>query len=235
MGTGLKMYKYNFDKEGCWYKAACNKYNTEECYQGCLRYMEMHFLMETSGIPVNRQHPVLLTPDIKDVQAFVFLKGIKDDIVNFVNNGENLYIWGKGFGNGKTTWGIKLTTSYFDQIWCGNGFKTRALFVNVPIFLTKIREGISYQDPDFEAFKRLVGSVPLVVWDDIAATNIKDFDYGNLHAYLETRKLNGLSNIFTGNLDFEELQEKVGQRLASRIWNDSAVVEFSGRDRRIDA
>lgn len=225
-------YKYIFDKNKCWYTSACGKYESPECNASCIRYMEMDFLMQNSGIPRNKQYSVLLTPSKQDVQAFVTLKEIKNDIIAFVENGESVYIYSHNFGNGKTTWAIKLMQKYFDDVWAGNGFRCRGIFIHVPTFLTKIKEGISRKDEDFETLKSRLMTVDLVIWDDIAATKLGDFDHANLLTYIDQRKLNQLSNIYTGNLDQDELQEALGNRLASRVWNDSIRVKFVGADRR---
>ncbi|NLK98253.1 MAG: ATP-binding protein [Epulopiscium sp.] len=225
-------YEYIFDKNKCWYTSACGKYETPECNAGCIRYMEMDYLMQNSGIPRNRQYAVLLTPSKKDVQAFITLKEIKDDILNFVKNGESIYIYSDNFGNGKTTWAIKLLQKYFDDIWVGNGFRCRGIFIHVPTFLTKIKEGISRKDEDFETLKSRLMTVDLVIWDDIAATKLGDFDHANLLTYIDQRKLNQLSNIYTGNLHQDELRDALGNRLASRVWNDSTSIRFIGADRR---
>jgi DNA replication protein DnaC len=225
-------YEYIFDKNKCWYTSACGKYGSPECNASCIRYMEMDFLMQNSGIPRNKQYSVLLTPSKKDVQAFITLKEIKDDIIAFVENGESVYIYSHNFGNGKTTWAIKLMQKFFDDIWAGNGFRCRGIFIHVPTFLTKIKEGISRKDEDFETLKSRLMTVDLVIWDDIAATKLGDFDHANLLTYIDQRKLNRLSNIYTGNLDQDELQEALGNRLASRVWNDSTPVKFVGADRR---
>jgi len=216
----------------CWYAGACGKFKTMECNASCVRYMEMDFLMQNSGIPRNRQYSVLLTPSKRDVQAFLTLKDIKDDIVAFVENGESVYIYSDNFGNGKTTWAIKLMQKYFDDIWAGNGFRCRGIFIHVPTFLTKIKEGISRRDEDFETLKSRLMTVDLVIWDDIAATKLGDFDHANLLTYIDQRKLQQLSNIYTGNLPQEELQDALGNRLSSRVWNDSTPVRFVGADRR---
>lgn len=226
------MYEYIFDAEKCWYNKVCKKYNTPECNPGCIRYMEIDYLMQNSGIPRNRQYSVLLTPSKPDVKSFIALKNIKDDIVNFVNNGESVYIYSDNFGNGKTTWAIKLMQKFFDDIWAGNGFRCRGIFVHVPTFLTKIKEGISRKDEDFETLKSRLMDVDLVIWDDIAATKLSDYDHANLLTYIDQRKLHQLSNIYTGNLHQDELQDALGNRLASRVWNDSEVVRFVGADRR---
>ena len=42
----------------------------------------------------------------------------------------------------------------------------------------------------------------------------------------------GKSNIYTSNLDLDELKEKVGDRLFSRIANNSVNIEFFGKDKR---
>jgi DNA replication protein DnaC len=225
-------YEYIFDAEKCWYNKVCRKYKTDDCTEGCIRYMEMDFLMQNSGIPRNRQYPVLLTPSKQDMDAFLTLRDIKDDIVNFVKNGESVYIYSDNFGNGKTTWAIKLMQKFFDDIWAGNGFRCRGIFIHVPTFLTKIKEGISRRDEDFEILKSRLMSVDLVVWDDIAATKLGDFDHANLLTYIDQRKLNQLSNIYTGNLSHDQLQDALGNRLSSRVWNDSMVVRFVGVDRR---
>ena len=225
-------YEYIFDKNKCWYISVCGKYGSPECNASCIRYMEMDFLMQNSGIPRNKQYSTLLTPSKEDVQAFVTLKEIKDDIITFVENGESVYIYSHNFGNGKTTWAIKLMQKYFDGVWAGNGFRCRGIFIHVPTFLTKIKEGISRKDEDFETLKSRLMTVDLVIWDDIAATKLGDFDHANLLTYIDQRKLNQLSNIYTGNLDQDELQEALGNRLASRVWNDSTPVKFVGADRR---
>ena len=84
----------------------------------------------------------------------------------------------------------------------------------------------------FELLKQQLTEVDLVVWDDIAAGKLTDFDHSNLLTYIDQRKLNGKSNIYTGNLDETELIEGLGNRLKSRVWNDSTVVELYGIDRR---
>lgn len=226
------MYEYIFDKDRCWYLEVCDKYNTDDCNAACIRYMEMDYLMQNSGIPKNRQYSTSLTPAQVDYDAFLFLKDIKDDIVNFVANGESVYIYSKNFGNGKTTWAIKLMQKYFDGVWAGNGFRCRGIFIHVPTLLTKIKEGISKKDVEFDLLRSRLIEVDLVIWDDIASTKLSDFDHINLLTYIDQRNLHGLANIYTGNLTQDELQEALGNRLASRVWNDSTAVRFLGADMR---
>jgi len=160
------------------------------------------------------------------------LKEIKDNIIDFVEQGCSLYLYSENTGNGKTSWAIKLMQKYFDSVWAGNGFRCRGVFIHVPTFLTKIKEGISRKDEDFELLRSRLLEADIVIWDDIASGKLGDFDHTNLITYIDQRKLNRLSNIYTGNIGGEQLSESLGVRLASRVWKDSLQVEIIGADRR---
>lgn len=54
----------------------------------------------------------------------------------------------------------------------------------------------------------------------------------NLLSIINTRLNNGKSNIYTSNLSGDELQEKIGDRLYSRIINLSEDIEFFSFDKR---
>jgi len=217
----------------CWYLENCPYCKDTDSYNPtCPAYMEMSYLMDTSNLPENKQYPIILTPPPEDYDEYVRLKNIKDNIVKFVEGGNNLYIYSKNFGNGKTSWSIKLLHQYFNEIWIGNGFRTRGIFINVPTFLNDLKNNISSKDKSFERMKNRISDVDLLVWDDIAATKLSNYDYNNLLSYIDTRVLKGLSNIYTGNIIPEDLDQYVGNRLASRIANQSTHVQLVGEDRR---
>ena len=213
----------------CWYKNTC----TTECSNSCIRYLEMKYLMDNSNIPKVKQMPQSLTAPKCDIEAYRTLAEIKSDIVDFVECGSNLYIASDRTGNGKTSWAIKIMLKYFDSIWAGNGFRPRALFIHVPTFLLKCKD-FNNKDEKFEEMKNLLPDIDLVVWDDIASTDVSAYDYSQLLMYIDNRLLNGLSNIFTGNYaDRVRLEKRVGMKLASRIWSDTTeVIIFEGGDMR---
>lgn len=194
----------------------------------------MYYLLYHSQIPRKQQFPISLVPENKDYDNFVYLADIKDDIVNFVNSWENLYITSKYTGNGKTSWAIKMLLKYFDSVWSGNGFRIRGVFIHVPTFLNKLKSDIKNPDLEFEILVSCLVDVDLVVWDDIASTGLSQYDHSQLLTYIDQRVLSGKSNIFTGNIpDKESLEKSVGARLTSRILSGE-VVELKGRDRRLD-
>ena len=212
----------------CWYKSVCTN---EECSDNCIRFIEMRHLMETSNIPQSRWFPDTLTPDDCDYDAFCDLADIKFHIGDFVKNGENLYLYSDRTGNGKTSWAIKLMLKYFDTIWAGNGFKCRGIFVHTPTLLTKLKD-FDNKDATFEQLKNLIPDVDLVIWDDIASTNLSNYDHSQLITLIDQRILNRKSNIFTGNLDKPGIIKSLGVRLASRVWNASTRIQLKGSDKR---
>lgn len=211
-------------REDCWYKNVCS----QNICSTCIRYSEMKYLIDNSGIPQNRQRPQSLEAGI-DYKQFVMLNSVKNEINKLVDNGFNLYICSKETGNGKTSWAIKILLKYFDEVWAGNGFRVRGYFQHVPTFLNTLKDFSKSHD----ALKNTLENTDIVVWDDIAATKLSDYDVSQLLTIIDLRTVNGKTNIYTGNVTTkEELEKVLGSRLASRIWNCSIVVEFRGKDRR---
>ena len=215
----------------CWYQQGCKLYEPN-CNKVCHRYLEMKYLISNCGMPNADKYIKPLTPEEVDLPAFMKLKELKDNILDFVNNGENLYIVSENFGNGKTTWALKLLYKYFDEVWCGNGFKVRGYFIYVPEFLNQLKIPEYKNSQEFIRLNKILRDTDLVVWDDIASSTLTNADHVNLSSIIDPRILKGKSNIFTGNLLSDELREAVGNRLHNRIWDSSEVIKFIGRGRR---
>lgn len=222
--------RYTQVNEKCWYVSVCSKVGTE-CYM-CRKFLEMNYLMENSWLPKNRQTvpPKLKPTTPNDREMFLRLNEIRLGIDNFVSVGKNLYITSAYTGNGKTTWAIKLLLKYFEKVWDGNGLKVRGIFAHVPTLLLRLKNfEHKISTKDYEALKEC----DLVVWDDVTMANLTAYDYTQLMALIDYRMLAGKSNIYTSNIPrFEDVQEILGNRLASRIYNASEIVEFDGGDNR---
>lgn len=216
----------------CWYKEVCKKYTRNEinCIS-CPKFIEMRSMLNQSNIPEKKWRPHDLLP-MGDKVGYEKLMSIKTDIKKWVEDGNNLYMYSKTCGNGKTSWAIKLMQSYFDKVWLGNGLDCRGLFISVPNFLLKNKEIISKFDENFVNMKNKISDVDLVVWDDIAVSKLTEYEHSLLLAYIDTRILNEKANIFTGNADNKLMETYLGERLTSRIWSSSKVIEFTNWDMR---
>lgn len=215
----------------CWYEGVCTAGGSPcQKLNSCIRYSEMQYLISESGIPKARQYNLGLDVGEEDYNAFCRLADIKDTIADFVRDGKNLYITSRGTGNGKTTWAIKLLLKYFDTIWAGNGYRVRGLFTHIPTLLLQFK---NFENPLSKEYLQNLDESDLVVFDDIASTELSKYDYSQLLTHIDTRILNKRSCIFTGNLvSAEELKQSLGDRLTSRVWNTSEIITFNGKDRR---
>jgi len=219
----------NNNRPECWYYGVCsNAGYKEDCRNGCIKYLEMKNLMETSGLPKSKQQLIklYLSEDSPDIEAFKQLEDIRKDMWNFVNEGRNLYICGTHVGNGKTSWAIKLLHRYFQEVWEGNALKVRGKFVRVSDVLLKLKD---FNSPMAKHEKQILYDCDLVVWDDIATGYMTNYDYMNIFDILDYRQLAEKSNIFTSNIESrDDLAEKVSDKLASRVWDTSTIIKLTG-------
>lgn len=214
--------------QNCWYKRIC----TEQCSENCIRYKLMYSLFRQSNLPEALWNYKSLTCKDRDYQAFKKLQSKSDAILDFIEAGNNLYIYSENCGNGKTTWAIRLMYSYFDKIWHKSCFDCKALFVSVPKFLYNCKRSISQDVKGFEELCNLISEVDLVIWDDIGEMKASDYEHQILFQYIDDRINSKKSNIYTSNKNKEQLEDVLGVRLASRIYNCSECIEFVEEDKR---
>ena len=214
--------------QSCWYKRIC----TEQCSENCIRYKLMYSLFKQSNLPEALWDYKELICHEKDLQVYKQLQAKSDAILNFIESGNNLYIYSENCGNGKTTWAIRLMYSYFDKIWHKSCFDCKALFVSVPKFLYNCKRSISQDVKGFEELCNLISEVDLVIWDDIGEMKASDYEHQILFQYIDDRINSKKSNIYTSNKNKEQLEDVLGVRLASRIYNCSECVEFLEEDKR---
>lgn len=214
--------------DDCWYKKRC----TEQCSINCIRYKLMVSLFRQSRLPESLWVYKDLVCGEDDLPAYTCLSHISAEITDFIEQGNNLYIYSKNAGNGKTTWAIRLLYSYFDKIWHKSCFTCKGLFVNVPTFLYNCKRSISQNIKGFEDLCNLISTVDVVIWDDIAESDATSFEHQILLQYIDGRINASKSNIYTSNKDFDELKDSVGERLASRVYNCSKIIQFVENDKR---
>ena len=192
----------------------------------------MYSLFKQSNLPEALWDYKELVCHEKDLQVYNKLQTKSDAILNFIEAGNNLYIYSENCGNGKTTWAIRLMYSYFDKIWHKSCFDCKALFVSVPKFLYNCKRSISQDVKGFEELCNLISEVDLVIWDDIGEMKASDYEHQILFQYIDDRINSKKSNIYTSNKNKEQLEDVLGVRLASRIYNCSECIEFLEEDKR---
>ena len=109
--------------ELCIYKSNCNGRDCAKDF--CMKKYRLDCLFSKSLLTATQQKPITLCIDSDgtDRAEFRLLAGIEKDIERFVQEGQNLYLHSYGCGNGKTSWAIRLLSSYFNKIWFINEAK----------------------------------------------------------------------------------------------------------------
>ena len=211
----------------CQFSDQCTK---KFCMQ---RFKKDQLYKYTLLSPIQCKH-VGLRPDADgtDRKEFIQLKSIEDSILGFVSNGKNLYIHSEGTGNGKTSWAIRMIQSYIDKIWYSSPIECRALFINIPRLFLELKSNISSTSDYISSIKENISKADLVVWDEIGTKMLTDFEHEHLLSMINDRLDQGKSNIYTSNLNPEDLKDKIGARLYSRVVNDSIDIELHGKDKR---
>jgi DNA replication protein DnaC len=181
-----------------------------------------------------KQHITLnVDQDGTDLEQFKQLATIEQNIVKFVQEGKNLYLHSANCGNGKSSWSLRLAEAYFNKIWARSEAKCRVLFISVPRFLLALKDNITVKSSYIDYIKDNVLEADLVIWDDIAAKMGSEFELTHLISIIDNRIALGKSNIYTSNLNRQQLYTALGERLTSRIANMSIDIELFGADKRI--
>lgn len=200
----------------------------------CPKLFKVDYLYNEALLSPKQKHHVELWLDITqaDKQAYTQLATIESNIEQFVNGGNNLFIYSATTGNGKTEWALRLLRGYINRIWHKSDLRCRALFVNVPRFLLAVKHSISETDEYAEHIMKNILSADLVVFDEVATKSLTVFEHEHILSLINARIDMGKSNIYTSNLFNEELRNRIGDRLYSRIVTASTKVELVEPDKR---
>ena len=216
----------------CYLALNCNGKDCQSDF--CLRKYKMDSLYSAALMSESqKQHIVLrVDEDGTDLEQFKQLAEIEKNIVSFINEGKNLYLHSSNAGNGKSSWSIRLIEAYFNKIWARSDGSCKALFISVPRFLLALKDNISNKSSYIEYIKENALEADLVVWDDIATKASSEFEASHLLSIIDNRIALGKSNIYTSNLNRQQLYTALGERLTSRVANISIDIELFGSDKR---
>lgn len=160
-------------------------------------------------------------------------------IVKITELGQGIYCHSEATGSGKTTVGCIALLRFlyysvrkdpFDQD------NRRVLYLNTTEFLNRLRQSFDSPDPELslllENLKDLNTAPKLILFDDIGSERGNEWVQERLYELINFRISNGLAMSFTSNYTIEELEGRLGRRIASRIYGCSKPVLFSSRDYR---
>lgn len=218
----------------CYLKNNCKQAHCN-APEGCITKLRFDSLFDQANVGlIHRANQELrVDDDGGDLEAFKKLKQIQNNILDFVNSGKQLYIHSQQVGVGKTSWEFRLIQAYFKKIYMTAQLGTcRALFISVPKFLLGLKENITSKSDYIQHIKDNVFTCDLVIWDDIGTKSASVYEAENLLSIIDNRIASGKANIYSSNLNDEEVHNFLGDRLASRICNLGYNIELVGKDKR---
>lgn len=216
-----------------------NECNRVDCDKECMRKFISDYYFKAGFVPEDKRFKTDLRIDRGSeeeeaiaAQAFTRLVEIEGNIDKFVENGKNLYIYSQNAGTGKTSFAYRMIRSYISKVWFKRPMKPIVMFISVPKFLLELKANITVPSSYIQDIEENVADCDLVVWDDIGSKSGTEFEVSHLLSIIDERINQKKSNIYTSNLDGEELHQLLGDRLYSRIFNGSVCVKIFGKDKR---
>lgn len=217
----------------CWLRENCKQLHCDDI-DGCMILFKLDYLYNEALVPIDLRKKIELKLDADgtDYDAFLKLKDIQNNILDFVKSGSQLLIHSANCGNGKSSWSLRLLQSYFNKIWLKADLRCKGLFIDVPTFLLSAKANIKESNDYFNHIMDNAVNADLVILDDIGTKNSTSFEHEHLFSIINNRIMNNKATIFTSNLTDIELQQALGDRLASRICNSGINIWFDGGDKR---
>ena len=151
-----------------------------------------------------------------------------EKVSSALKNNKGIYFYGP-VGTGKTylLYGILRrlraigSSPYHTSLW------------NVPNTLANLRKAYSDGGGGEEEIDKEIKFNEILLLDDFGAEKITEWNTEIMYRLINYRHENMLPTFFASNLSIEELAERSGDRLASRIVESCDVIKIGGDDRRI--
>lgn len=148
---------------------------------------------------------------------------IKTCVDEFKASRKGIFISG-GVGTGKTHIAYAIAKHIYGQ-------KINVQVWNSAELMDAIRRG--YDKPFDETFEDLMKFRGLLILDDVGSEKLTEWVAERFYL-LVNRKYNQMVPIvITSNFNIQQLAERIGERIASRIVEMCHIVELTGEDRRL--
>ncbi len=180
-----------------------------------------------------------LAPKFQRASISDFPQGIIESILN----GRPAFISGT-YGTGKTHLEAALLRYYTEQLairmngrgeWEFTPLKDWPLMTSIQEVLLRMREsfGANGSGETEGAIIDEVTAPPILILDDLGVEKNTDWAIQNIYLIVDRRYREEARTFFSSNLTLQELSERLGDRIASRIAGMTQVITMTGKDRRI--
>lgn len=178
------------------------------------------------------EEPRMIAALIKRNLPKKFLSAKLSDFEHTFPETESLFITGS-VGCGKTHLIAALMRN--DIYRTGKGIYHRAYFTSMSALLFRIKNTYNQNtatETEQDVINHLCGIENLYI-DDIGTDKVTDWNLSVLFHIVDHRYTNEMRTVFSSNYDLDNLNDKLGERVTSRIAGMCKRVNVSGKDRRL--
>ncbi len=228
------------DLKPCWFKEFCKR--RSETYCPVCQEIGYHFLVDKAFIERTCIPDEYLYVELRDLKLIGDVEQVYyyfNNIWDLASEGKGTYLYGRGTGTGKTSVSCIFLRRFLAQSIASNpnDFENRrVLYINTTEFLDRLRKSFTSPDDELEILLRELTDVKLaprlILFDDLGAEKSTEWVMERLYMLINFRVSHKLASLFTSNLPIEELEDKLGKRIVSRILGCSKPLYLGGPDHR---
>ena len=155
---------------------------------------------------------------------------------------KSLYLYSASPGNGKTTSAAVLANEFIRRRFMYLASKGRTIPEVLALFMdvndVQTRYNMASMSNDDEEMARIVADIkrystaPFLICDDLAVRGATESFRSLVHAVINERNTAELPTIYTSNVPISDLSNVFDARLADRIGDMAAVLQFKGLSKR---
>lgn len=136
---------------------------------------------------------------------------------------KGLFLHG-GVGTGKTHIAYAVAKKMYQE-------RLEIKFWNSAELMDAIRKG--YDKPFDDTFEELMTFRGLLIIDDVGSEKLTEWVAERFYLLVNRKYNQMIPMIFTSNFDIQQLAERIGERVASRLVEMSHIIELTGEDKRL--
>lgn len=156
--------------------------------------------------------------------------------IEWVQEGNSLYLWSESTGNGKTLGACTILKQYAKKISESQVYgRTPIYFVNLPQFLNEAKRDIgrSSEDRVIPSMMEKAKEADCVALDEIGSLKgLGAYEKDLLYEIIDYRTREMKATIYTSNSGPNILKKNLGSQLYSRVFIGSSCIEVMGEDKR---
>lgn len=243
----------------CLLAPVCKLADTDKCTRLCGAFITMHGYDGKGGrvgaaeVPSDYAKVTLKTSPACGEQAKIYefldiyVTSFARQFDSSAERIKSLYLVSRATGTGKTTTATALLNEWLTTHFVGSAQRCilpderPAYFFDVNEWQELYNQFNRPRVPDDiaepasrEYYRRMkiAQKTPFVVMDDIGVRDCTEGFRGDLHAVINQRVTNGMTTIYTSNVTIDELARVFDARLADRVRDQTAELEFTGGSKR---